>query len=124
MKKSFLLLFFFTLSFYQLIAGWEVRRDTAAVLSGRLFILGVGINDDGISMMQLKNCENDTRMVVEHIISLYQTHPKCDEKYNDFDYSVTSTILSAESATSENIKSAFERFALQSKPNDYFFFIF
>jgi len=124
MKKLVLLLLFLAFSFSHLSAGWEVRRDTSAALSGRLFILGVGINDDGISMMQLENCENDTRMVVEHIISLYKSHPKCDEKFNDFNSSITSNVLTGEMASDENIKAIYESYALKSKPDDYFFFVF
>jgi hypothetical protein len=52
MRKLVVLLAFLSLSFIQLVAGVDIRNDTPAVLNGRLFILGVGINDNALSMIR------------------------------------------------------------------------
>jgi hypothetical protein len=104
-------------------AGFEILQKGNAILNGRLFVLGVGINDDK-QTMQLQNCEKDTRMVAEHIVSLYKMHPKCDSLLENYDYSVHSWGLYGAMATSDNIKSVLEEFALKARPEDYFFFIF
>jgi len=125
MRKAIFILIILILSQFNILAQrYGVTQVTIgdAILSGRLFIIGVGIND--YPHTPLRNCIKDTRMMVEHISELYKSHPKCNEELNNFESSIFINELYDAQATNENIKKAFENFALKARPNDYFFFIF